>query len=56
MILIQVPLHGWALILLWATYILDGSYRLQVLQSCHNFLTTGHFGLNKTRELILRNF
>jgi hypothetical protein len=34
-------------------YILKGPARLQLLQTRHDFSTVGHFGFNKTLELIL---
>jgi hypothetical protein len=34
-------------------YILDGPYRLQILQSCYDFHIVGHFGFNKTMELTI---
>jgi hypothetical protein len=37
-------------------YIPKGPTRLQVLQSRHNFPAAGHFGYNKTLELISRDF
>jgi hypothetical protein len=37
-------------------YISDGPYRLQVLQSRHDFPAVGHFGFNKTMELISCDF
>jgi hypothetical protein len=37
-------------------YIPNGPCRLQVLQSYHDFSTTGHFGFNKTMELISHDF
>ena len=37
-------------------YIPEGPTRLRVLQSRHNFLAVGHFGFNKTLELISRDF
>jgi hypothetical protein len=37
-------------------YIPNDPCRLQVLQSCHDFPDVGHFGFNKTMELISRDF
>jgi len=37
-------------------YIPDGPLRLQILQARHDFPAAGHFGFNKTLELILRDF
>jgi hypothetical protein len=37
-------------------YILEGPARLQVLQTRHDFLAAGHFGFNKTLELIFKDF
>ena len=37
-------------------YIPEGPCRLRVLQSRHNFPSAGHFGFNKTMELISRDF
>jgi len=37
-------------------YILDGLLRIQVLQAHHDLPTVGHFGFNKTLELISRDF
>jgi hypothetical protein len=37
-------------------YIPDGPCRLRVLQSRHDFPVVGHFGFNKTMELISRDF
>ena len=37
-------------------YVPDGPCRLQVLQSRHDFPAAGHFGFNKTMELISRDF
>jgi hypothetical protein len=37
-------------------YIPKGSTRLKVLQSCHDFPIAGHFELNKTLELVSREF
>jgi hypothetical protein len=37
-------------------YIPKGPTRLRVLQACHDFPTTGHFGFNKTLEFISRDF
>ena len=37
-------------------YVSKGPCRLQVLQSRYNFLSAGHFGLNKTMELISKEF
>ena len=37
-------------------YVPEGPCRLQVLQSRHDFPAAGHFGFNKTMELISRDF
>jgi hypothetical protein len=37
-------------------YILEAPTRLQVLQARHDFPVVGHFGFNKTLELISRDF
>jgi hypothetical protein len=37
-------------------YIPEGSLRLRVLQSRHDFPAAGHFGFNKTLELVSRDF
>jgi hypothetical protein len=37
-------------------YILEGPTRLRVLQARHDFSTVGHFGFNKTLELISQDF
>ena len=37
-------------------YILEGSKRLWILQTCHDFLAVGHFGFNKMLELISQDF
>jgi len=37
-------------------YIPEGEARLRVLQASHDFLAAGHFGYNKTLELISRDF
>ena len=37
-------------------YIPEGPIRLRVLQSRHDFPAVGHFGFNKTLELISRDF
>ena len=37
-------------------YVPEGPCRLRVLQSRHDFPSAGHFGFNKTMELISRDF
>ena len=37
-------------------YIPLGSNQFKVLQRCHDFFEVGHFGFNKTMELISRDY
>ena len=37
-------------------YVPDGPSRLQVLQYCHDSPLAGHFGVQKTLELVMRNY
>ncbi len=37
-------------------YVLEGFVRLQVLQTRHDTLVVGHFGFNKTTELVSRDY
>ncbi len=37
-------------------YILESPVRLQVLQARHDTLVVGHFGFNKTMELMFHNY
>ena len=37
-------------------YIPDGLHRFQVIQARHDLPAVGHFGFNKTLELISRDF
>ena len=37
-------------------YVPDGPSRLQVLKYCHDNPMAGHFGINKTLELVSRNY